>query len=320
MVGQGDLGFQDVTQADDFPVPCLVRDLHADRGLSGDRGQDPHVGALDGVGDVLAQRGDLFDLHRGAELDLVPGHLRAAAVAGHLRVDLELLEHLREGGHRDVARGGDPLRDGAGLQDGDAGRGVLVLRSEPVTCASPWNSSSTCVRAATVTLLAAVIRCGTGPDSRTAMPGAAYSSSSRVGWRAGPDGAGSCTAAMGTVTSGSSACTGGAGSSWTVRRPAAASWALVPARSQPPARSTRSAIWVTPVTRPASRIHVAAAAADTDRCRRAGGRALRSLDQVMPQTGPAARRIFTGSGARACTAAASSHTAGSHRKGLTNTP
>src|ERR1035441_9415588 len=63
-------------------------------------------------------------------------------------------------------------------------------RREPVTCASTWNSSSTCVRAATVTLLAAVIRCGTGPDSRTAMPGAAYSSSSRVGWRARPDGAG----------------------------------------------------------------------------------------------------------------------------------
>ena len=42
----------------------------------------------------LRQRGDLLDLDRGAELDLVAGDRRAAGVAGHLRVDVELLQHL----------------------------------------------------------------------------------------------------------------------------------------------------------------------------------------------------------------------------------
>ena len=38
----------------------------------------------------------LLDLHRRAELDLVAGDRRATGETGHLRVDLELVEHLRE--------------------------------------------------------------------------------------------------------------------------------------------------------------------------------------------------------------------------------
>ena len=66
--------------------------------LPGDRREDPHVGRRDRVGDVLAERGDLLHLHRGAELDLVAGHRRATRVAGDLGVDVELLEHLGEPG------------------------------------------------------------------------------------------------------------------------------------------------------------------------------------------------------------------------------
>ena len=52
VVAEGDLRLEHVAQADDFLVH--VGDLHADRGLARDRGDDPHVGALDRVGDVLA--------------------------------------------------------------------------------------------------------------------------------------------------------------------------------------------------------------------------------------------------------------------------
>ena len=62
--------------------------------LPGIGDEDPHVGALHGVGDVLGQRGDPLDLDGGAELDLVAGDRRPAGEAGDLRVDVELLEHL----------------------------------------------------------------------------------------------------------------------------------------------------------------------------------------------------------------------------------
>ena len=51
---------------------------------------DPDVLRLHRVGDVLRQRGDLLDLHGGAELDLVPGELGAAGEPGDPGVDLEL--------------------------------------------------------------------------------------------------------------------------------------------------------------------------------------------------------------------------------------
>ena len=44
----------------------------------------------------LRERGDLLDLHRRAELDLVAGDGRTPGVAGDLGVDAELLQHLGE--------------------------------------------------------------------------------------------------------------------------------------------------------------------------------------------------------------------------------
>ena len=85
-----------VTEGDDFLVG--VGNLDADRRLAGDRRQDPDVGAGHRVRDVLAQRGDLLDLDRRAELDLVAGDRRPAAVAGDLGVDLELVEAPRSAG------------------------------------------------------------------------------------------------------------------------------------------------------------------------------------------------------------------------------
>ena len=103
-----------VAEGDDLLVG--VRDLDADRGLAGDRGEDPDVGGGHGVGDVLAERGDLLDLDRGAELDLVAGDRRAAGVAGDLGVDVELLEHLGEPGDDRVGGLGARLVHRAGLE------------------------------------------------------------------------------------------------------------------------------------------------------------------------------------------------------------
>ena len=85
VVGAGGGGAQHVAEGDDLLVD--VGDLDADRRLAGDRAEDPHVGGGDGVGDVLGERGDLLDLDRRAELDLVAGDRRAAGVAGDLGVD-----------------------------------------------------------------------------------------------------------------------------------------------------------------------------------------------------------------------------------------
>ena len=106
-----------------------VRDLHPDRGLTRDRGQDPHVRGLDRVGDVLAQGGDPLNLDRWAKLDLVAGDLRAPGEPGHLRVNLELLEDLGQRVGDDVP-GGDDLarvRLRGWLEGGEAGQRVVVL-------------------------------------------------------------------------------------------------------------------------------------------------------------------------------------------------
>ena len=108
VVAEGDLRLEHVAQADDLLVH--VRDLHPDRGLARDRGDDPHVGALDRVGDVLGQPGDRLHLDGRAEFDLVPGYRRAPAEPGDLRVHLELLEHLGQRGHHDVIGPGPRLR------------------------------------------------------------------------------------------------------------------------------------------------------------------------------------------------------------------
>ena len=111
-----------VAEADDLLVG--VRDLDADRGLARDRRQDPHVGRRHRVGDVLAQGGDLLDLHRRAELDLVAGDCRAAGVAGDLRVDAELLEHLGQPVDHRVGRLGPGLVDRTRLEHLPVGQRV----------------------------------------------------------------------------------------------------------------------------------------------------------------------------------------------------
>src|SRR5205085_12261798 len=65
------LGDQDVTEIDQLALP--VGDLDADGAPPGDGGDDPHVGAGHGVGDVVGQAGDLVDLDAGPELQLVAG-------------------------------------------------------------------------------------------------------------------------------------------------------------------------------------------------------------------------------------------------------
>ena len=69
----------------------------------------------DGVRDVLRECGDLLDLDRGADLDLVAGDRRTAGVAGDLGVDAELLEHLGEPADHLVAGPGAGLVRRAGL-------------------------------------------------------------------------------------------------------------------------------------------------------------------------------------------------------------
>src|SRR4029434_9452100 len=85
----GRLRAHDVAEADGLAVG--VRDLDADGGLAGDRRQDPDVVVGDGVGQVAGQRGDLLDLDRGTELDLVAGDGRTAGEAGDRGIDVELL-------------------------------------------------------------------------------------------------------------------------------------------------------------------------------------------------------------------------------------
>ena len=68
-----------------------VGHLDADGRLAGDRREHPDALGGDGVGDVLLQRGDLLDLHAGAEFDLVARDGRPAGAAGDGGVDLELV-------------------------------------------------------------------------------------------------------------------------------------------------------------------------------------------------------------------------------------
>src|SRR2546430_5682343 len=73
-------------------LPVGVGDLHADRALARDRGDDPYVGRLDRVRDVAGELGDPLDLDARPDLDLVPGHRRAPGEPGHDGVHVELLE------------------------------------------------------------------------------------------------------------------------------------------------------------------------------------------------------------------------------------
>ena len=115
-------GPEHVAEGDDLLVD--VGDLDADRRLAGDRAEDADVGGRDGVGDVLRQRRDLLDLHRGAELDLVAGDRRAAGVAGDGGVDAELVHHLHQPLDDRVAGLGARLVRRSGLERGVVGQRV----------------------------------------------------------------------------------------------------------------------------------------------------------------------------------------------------
>ncbi len=120
---------EDVAEADHLAVE--VGHLDADRGLAGDRGEQPHRLRRHRVGDVAGQVGDLLDLHTGAELDLVAGDGRAAHVAGDGRVDVELLEHRHQAFDHLVVAGGLQLRRRTELED-RLGRQLVAARGHPV--------------------------------------------------------------------------------------------------------------------------------------------------------------------------------------------
>src|SRR6185312_12978980 len=113
---------QDVAEGDDLLVG--VGDLDADGALAGDGREDAHVGGGDGVGDVLGQGGDAFDLGARGELDLVAGDRGAAAEAGDLSVDLELVQRVGQGLHDGVVGFRAFLRRGPGGQEFGIGQRV----------------------------------------------------------------------------------------------------------------------------------------------------------------------------------------------------
>src|SRR6185437_16009234 len=84
----------DVTEADQ--AAALVRDLHSDGLLAGDRRQDPDVGRGERVGEVVLELRDLRDLRPGRQLELVAAHMGAADRADDLRLDPEVPERLEQ--------------------------------------------------------------------------------------------------------------------------------------------------------------------------------------------------------------------------------
>ncbi|MGC0399868.1 hypothetical protein RKD27_002512 [Streptomyces sp. SAI-126] len=119
---------QHVTEVDHLPVG--VGDLDADRGLAGDRADDPHVRAGDGVRDVLGERGDPLDLHGGSELDLVARDRRPAREAGDGGVDLELREDVRQRRDYGVVGRTARLAGPAALQEVEGGQRVGDVAGE----------------------------------------------------------------------------------------------------------------------------------------------------------------------------------------------
>ncbi len=96
----------DVAQAD--PVGLTIGHLDADRRLAGNGRLHADLGRGQGVGDVVAQRGDPAHLGAGGELQLVLGHARPRDGVDHASLDTEVAEGLGElRGHR--------LDHGAGL-------------------------------------------------------------------------------------------------------------------------------------------------------------------------------------------------------------
>ena len=116
------LAAQHVAEADEFLVG--VRDLDTDGLLAGDRRQDAHVGARDGVRDVLAQPRHTVDLDARAEFDLVARHRRAARKPADDGIDAELLEYLGQRVDDTVVRGGTLLGRGPLFEDVRIGQRV----------------------------------------------------------------------------------------------------------------------------------------------------------------------------------------------------
>ena len=119
----GRLRTHDVAEADRLAVG--VGHLDADGGLAGDRREDADVVVRDGVGQVPGQRGDLLDLDRRPELDLVAGHRRTAGEAGDRGVDVELLEDAGDRLDGDVVALRARLRRGSGPQHVERGQDVV---------------------------------------------------------------------------------------------------------------------------------------------------------------------------------------------------
>ena len=93
-----------------------VGDLDADRTLAGDGAEDAHLGTRHGVGDVATECRHSLDLDTRPEFDLVSRDGRAAREARDPRVDVELLEHLRERGDDGIVGLGACARSRAGLE------------------------------------------------------------------------------------------------------------------------------------------------------------------------------------------------------------
>ena len=85
-----------VDVAEPHQAPALVRHLHADRLLAGDRRQDPDVGGGERVGEIVAKLGDLRDLGPGSELKLVAADVRAADHPQQLGLDAEVAQRLEQ--------------------------------------------------------------------------------------------------------------------------------------------------------------------------------------------------------------------------------
>ena len=86
--------------AEHHEVAHLVGHLDPDRGLAGDRGDDPNVGGRERVGDVVRQRQDLVDLGPGADLDLVERDRGTTVRGRHGRRHAERPERPLERLHR----------------------------------------------------------------------------------------------------------------------------------------------------------------------------------------------------------------------------
>ena len=81
---------EDVAERHELALP--VRHLHADRGATGNRGEDANIGRRHRVRDVVGEPGHAVDLDAGCELELVAGHRRPDGHADELRVDAVLVQ------------------------------------------------------------------------------------------------------------------------------------------------------------------------------------------------------------------------------------